>query len=77
MKLKYGLIRLTLTATLAMGMLPAHADDPPQPAYVVYDTGTLGGTFAFGSGVNELGWIAGASTNAAGALHAALWSRNP
>ena len=72
MKLKYGLIHLTLTATLATGMLPAHADDPPQPEYVVYDTGTLGGTFAFGSGVKEFGWIAGASTNTTGALHAAL-----
>jgi len=53
---------------------PASAVEPARPAYVVYDTGTLGGTVAFGSGINELGWIAGASTNAAGDLHAALWS---
>jgi probable HAF family extracellular repeat protein len=46
--------------------------EPIPPSYVVYDTGTLGGTFAFGAGVNNLGWITGASTNALGALHATL-----
>ena len=74
---------LTLPGTLlamsslacAAGVAPATlADEAAAPAYIVYDTGTLGGTFAFGSGVNDLGWVSGASTNATGALHAALWS---
>ena len=48
------------------------AQSSASPVYVVYDTGTLGGTFAFGAGINNLGWVTGASTNASGALHATL-----
>jgi probable HAF family extracellular repeat protein len=72
MKRKHGAALLAFTATLAGGVLPGHADEPAWPAYVVYDTGTLGGTFAFGAGVDNLGWVSGASLNAAGALHATL-----
>jgi probable HAF family extracellular repeat protein len=61
-----GVAALGLAATA-----PAHSD-PPAPAYIIYDTGTLGGTFAFGAGVDNLGWVTGASLNAAGALHATL-----
>lgn len=71
MKNCYGLTLIALGAAL----LPctaslAQTDDPPS--YVVYDTGTLGGTFAFGAGVNNLGWVSGASNTSSGALHAAL-----
>lgn len=71
MKRQHGLVLLALSAPLAVAL--AQADEPAPPAYIVYDTATLGGTLGFGSGVNELGWISGGSTTAAGALHAALW----
>lgn len=71
MKNCYVLTLISLSAAL----LPctasvAQTDDPPS--YIVYDTGTLGGTFAFGAGVNNLGWVSGGSNTAGGALHAAL-----
>jgi probable HAF family extracellular repeat protein len=69
----FGLTAATLGAALALGTVAAHADEPAQPAYIVYDTGALGGTFAFGAGVNNLGWVTGALTNAEGASHAALY----
>jgi probable HAF family extracellular repeat protein len=70
MNCKHGLSRWACVAMLALAASAQAGPNPP--AYVVYDTGTLGGTFAFGSSVNNLGWVAGASTNASGALHAAL-----
>jgi probable HAF family extracellular repeat protein len=73
MQRTYGLVIYPLCAVVLMSAVPAPAAaDPAPPAYVVYDTGTLGGAFAFGSGINNLGWVAGASTNAAGGLHATL-----
>jgi probable HAF family extracellular repeat protein len=63
-----SIIILVLGIT-AVSALQAH---PTPPQYIVYDTTTLGGTFAFGSGINDLGWISGASTNADGNLHATL-----
>lgn len=67
-----GGLGLFAGAVLSFAALPAQAQDqPPQPAYLVFDTGTLGGTFAFGSGINNVGWVAGGSNNSAGALHAA------
>jgi probable HAF family extracellular repeat protein len=71
MKRNLGLSGLAL-ALLSIGALAAQAQEPAAPAYIVYDTGTLGGTFAFGAGVNDLGWVTGASTNATGAVHATL-----
>jgi probable HAF family extracellular repeat protein len=71
MKRNLGLSGLAL-ALLSIGTLAAQAQEPAAPAYIVYDTGTLGGTFAFGAGVNDLGWVTGASTNATGAVHATL-----
>ncbi|HEY2533573.1 MAG TPA: hypothetical protein VGJ20_37530 [Xanthobacteraceae bacterium] len=61
-------------AAAALGCLTlAHAqDEPAAPAYIIYDTGTLGGSFAFGAGINNVGWVTGASLNADGALHATL-----
>lgn len=73
MKRKHGLMLLMLGAPLLCALAYAETDAPATPAYIVYDTGTLGGTVAFGSGVNELGWISGASLDGTGALHAALW----
>jgi probable HAF family extracellular repeat protein len=72
--LRHALSGVTSAAALAAAALPAatQADSPPPPGYVVYDTTTLGGTFAFGSSVNNLGWVAGASLNVAGGLHASL-----
>jgi probable HAF family extracellular repeat protein len=72
MKYQHRLTVLTLCAALLIGAAALAAQEAAPPAYVVYDTGTLGGTFAFGSGVSNLGWVAGASTTAAGALHASL-----
>jgi probable HAF family extracellular repeat protein len=71
MKYQHRLSVLTC-ALLACAMTPLAAQQPAPPAYVVYDTGTLGGTFAFGSGVSDLGWVAGASATGSGALHASL-----
>jgi probable HAF family extracellular repeat protein len=59
----------TLVALAAMQAQAA----PAPPAYVVYDTGALSGTtFAFGAGVNNLGWVTGTSLNLQGAVHATL-----
>jgi probable HAF family extracellular repeat protein len=57
-----------LTAALAAATLAAQV----PPGYIVYDTGTLGGTFASGAGVNNLGWVTGVSSNASAAQHATL-----
>ena len=78
MKANLGLGMLACGATImASAVAPARAQtelSPARPAYVVYDTGTLGGTVAAGNGINNIGWISGVSTTAAGATHAALWS---
>ena len=74
MKSQHRLRLLALCAPLGIATAALAADEPAPPAYVVYDSGTLGGTFAFGSAVNDLGWVAGASTTASGALHASLSS---
>lgn len=71
MKNCYGLALITLgAALLPCSTSLAQTDDPPS--YIVYDTGTLGGSFAFGAGVNNLGWVTGGSNTSTGALHAAL-----
>jgi len=78
MKANLGLGMLACGATImASAAAPARAQtelSSARPAYVVYDTGTLGGTVAAGNGINNIGWISGVSTTAAGATHAALWS---
>jgi len=72
MKYQLRLTVLTMWVPLIIGAVPLAAGEATPPAYIVYDTGTLGGTFSFGSGLSELGWVAGASTTSAGALHASL-----
>ena len=72
MKHQHFLTVLTMWVPLVIGTAAHAAEEGAQPAYVVYDTGTLGGTFAFGSGVSDLGWVAGASTTGSGTLHASL-----
>ena len=73
MKHQHLFALLTMCVPLVIDSAAAAADQGTgQPAYVVYDTGTLGGTFAFGSGVSDVGWVAGASNTASGALHASL-----
>jgi probable HAF family extracellular repeat protein len=72
MKYQHRLTILTMCVPLIIGAVPLAAGETAPPSYVVYDTGTLGGTFSFGSGLSELGWVAGASTTASGALHASL-----
>ncbi|HEV3286038.1 MAG TPA: hypothetical protein VG011_04755, partial [Steroidobacteraceae bacterium] len=67
-----GLLAAAGVAALGLAATAPAYSDPPAPAYIIYDTGTLGGTFAFGAGVDNLGWVTGASLNAAGALHATL-----
>ena len=60
-------------ALLAAAAAYAGDDEPVQPAYIVFDTGPAGGSFAFGSGINNAGWVSGAITTASGSLHAALY----
>jgi probable HAF family extracellular repeat protein len=73
MKYPYRIRVLTACVPLVIGTAAFAAQEGTgPPAYVVYDTGTLGGQFAFGSGVSDLGWVAGASTTGSGALHASL-----
>lgn len=72
MKNQHRVTVLTLCAPLVIATAAFAAAEAATPAYVVYDTGTLGGTFAIGSGVNNLGWVAGLSNTAAGATHASL-----
>ncbi|HEV2230104.1 MAG TPA: hypothetical protein VGR86_14250 [Steroidobacteraceae bacterium] len=67
--------RISLLAGSALlSLVPAaQADDAAAPpAYLVFDTETLGGAFGAGSGINDLGWVSGLATNAAGAIHATL-----
>src|ERR1700683_2293694 len=72
MKRKYALTGLGAAAALGCLALANAQSEPEAPAYIIYDTGTLGGEFAFGAGVNNVGWVTGASLNASGALHATL-----
>jgi probable HAF family extracellular repeat protein len=60
-------------AWLACGAAWAADDEPAPPAYLVFDTGPAGGNFAFGSAINNSGWVSGAITTASGAIHAALY----
>jgi probable HAF family extracellular repeat protein len=72
MKHQHTLAIFTMSLPLVIGVSGLAAEQAAPPAYVVYDTGTLGGSFAFGSGLSNLGWVAGASTTTAGSLHASL-----
>jgi probable HAF family extracellular repeat protein len=41
------------------GMFAALAIAQPAPHYIVTDLGTLGGTYSYGYGINNAGWVAG------------------
>jgi probable HAF family extracellular repeat protein len=73
---------LTLIGAMALSVAtlaaPARAQDQqarrPNALYVVQDLGTLGGTFAGPSTINDRGWVVGGSTLAGGQSgHATLW----
>jgi probable HAF family extracellular repeat protein len=72
MKNQHRVTVLTLCAPLIIGTAALVAQEATPPAYVVYDAGTLGGTFGVGSGVSDLGWVAGTSSTSTGATHASL-----
>ena len=72
MKCQQRLTVLTMCVPLVIATAALAAQEAAPPSYVVYDSGTLGATFAFGSGVSNLGWVAGASNTNTGALHASL-----
>jgi probable HAF family extracellular repeat protein len=57
------------------GLAPAQSQSPSTAqSYTVVDLGTLGGTFSFGGGVNEQGWVNGESTLLGDQIqHAFLW----
>src|SRR5579871_4475767 len=62
---------MTISARLAAQQLPQHE---LSPSYSVMDLGTLGGTFSFGGGVNEQGWVNGESSLQGDQIqHAFLW----
>ena len=76
MKLQLGFRILASGTALAAAiwLSPAAQAAGARPAYIIYDTGTLGGSVGVGNGINNIGWISGVSTTADGATHAALWS---
>jgi hypothetical protein len=69
-----------LFSVLALSAVAARADGQRQgsesssPRYIVVPLGSLGGTFSFGNGINDLGWVTGLSALAGdGSVHATLW----
>jgi probable HAF family extracellular repeat protein len=74
-------IRWTWIAVITLSSVvprPAHLtaqQNSAQPqSYTVIDLGTLGGTFSFGGGVNEQGWVNGESSLPGDQTqHAFLW----
>jgi probable HAF family extracellular repeat protein len=60
-------------ALAAAGAAYAGDDAPAPPAYLVFDTGPAGGSYAFGSGITNSGWVSGLITTPGGAQHAALY----
>jgi probable HAF family extracellular repeat protein len=78
--MKSGSLPLIAVMTLSAAALaaPARAQDQqarrPNVLYVVQDLGTLGGTFAGPSTINDRGWVVGGSTFAGDhSGHATLW----
>src|SRR5260370_6372915 len=64
---------ITPSVNLAAQQLPQQKS-VQSPIYAVIDLGTLGGTFSFGGGVNEQGWVNGESTLLGDQIqHAFLW----
>ena len=62
---------LCLVAGRAMAGPPGGGSGP---RYVVVPFGSLGGTYSFGNGINDLGWVTGLSALPGdGSVHATLW----
>ncbi len=68
---------MTLFAALAVPVrLAAQEQKQAPPHYTVTDLGTLGGTFSFGLGLNNKGWVAGFSTPPGDqSVHAFVWRK--
>jgi len=66
---------ITLSTAVERPARLAAQQYPAQPqSYTVIDLGTLGGTFSFGGGVNQQGWVNGESTLQGDQIqHAFLW----
>jgi probable HAF family extracellular repeat protein len=66
--------RMIVLALFAALAIPVRLAAQQHIRYTVTDLGTLGGTFSFGVGINNRGWVAGFST-LPGDLnqHAFLW----
>lgn len=69
-----------LCSVLALGTLAARPSDHREdgdgslPRYIVVPLGSLGGSFSFGNGINDLGWVTGLSAlGGDGSVHATLW----
>ncbi len=68
--------RLVITAALIFGMVASLAGVRPAAAamqYTITDLGTLGGTSADASGLNNKGQVVGAAATADGQHHAYVW----
>ncbi len=64
---------ITASVAVTAQQLPQRNPGHP-PSYAVVDLGTLGGTFSFGGGINEEGWVNGESTLSGDQFqHAFLW----
>jgi probable HAF family extracellular repeat protein len=69
----FGSIFLVISLASSAQQLPQQEAGQAQ-SYTVIDLGTLGGTFSFGGGVNEEGWVNGESTLEGDQIqHAFLW----
>ena len=79
MKSKFVLAALAATLLLAAVVLPVNAQDSQQDGtqvrYRVINLGTVGGSSSAGNGINELGWVTGASNLPGDATEeATLWA---
>ncbi len=68
-----GLGKWVMLILLAAGTLGA--SQPSSRRLVISDLGTLGGASSVATAINDRGQAAGAGTNAAGYVHAVLWTR--
>jgi probable HAF family extracellular repeat protein len=69
-----GVVITVLATVAAHPYLVAQQNSARPQSYAVIDLGTLGGTFSFGGGVNEQGWVNGESTLQGDQIqHAFLW----
>ena len=71
-------LAITVLGTVAVrsAHLAAQQNSAQSQSYAVIDLGTLGGTFSFGGGVNEQGWVNGESSLAGDQVQRAFLWRN-